>query len=261
MVTIKLAIMATGERDEVRRAQRFTPLLVALNRIRGPLALIDVRSDSDGGVDFAEVAFEWTARGRAFTVSSAADPATATATASVLGWGANPPVRPRIVRTDAVSPTPLDSLRKAVARARKAAPKAAIVIWSDEVLAQLDAKAQSAFRTYCRRAKVRWVSVDSGVVTLDGEPIADCNTDATAITVFNSFELTPEEMDFIEYERIHWGKLRSKESLVRAHWGLPLVRYYQRLYAIMESSAARRYDPVLVRAFDESQKPAQSRGR
>ena len=174
----------------------------------------------------------------------------------------------------------LDQLRAAVARARKSNPKATVVVWSPAVLVYLDPERRAEFQRYCLRAKVRWVSLDgrrvlpgladaatarglSGdyILSLDGEPLAEVDPLGRSATIANGYGLTPEEMDMIEFERVHWGALRSKESLVRTHWGIALVRYYQRLYAIMESTAARRYDPVLVRAFDESHKPPTSRGR
>jgi hypothetical protein len=184
-------------------------------------------------------------------------------------------VAPPITAGDAV-----DRIRDAVARARKVAPKATIVVWSPAVLVYLDPAKRLEFQRYCLRAKVRWVSLDGKSVlpglaesaaalgldgdfllSLDGEPIAEVDALGRSARVLNNFGLTPEDMDLIEFERVHWGATRSKESLVRTHWGMPLVRYYQRLYAIMESAAARRYDPVLVRVFDESRDSVSPRSR
>jgi hypothetical protein len=174
----------------------------------------------------------------------------------------------------------LDQLRAAVARARKSAPKATVVVWSPAVLVYLDPSRRAEFQKYCRRAKIRWISLDGRnvlagmaaaatergldgefLLTLDGEPIAEVDALGRSAKILNTAGLSPDDMDLLEFERVHWGALRSKESLVRTHWGLPLVRYYQRLYAIMESAAARRYDPVLVRAFDESRDSANLRSR
>jgi len=99
------------------------------------------------------------------------------------------------------------------------------------------------------------------VLTLDGQPIASVDPLGRSMRVLNESGLTPEELDLIEFERVYWGPIRSKESLVREHFGLPLVRYYQRLYPIMESAAARRYDPVLVRAFVEARRSGEPRRR
>jgi hypothetical protein len=118
---------------------------------------------------------------------------------------------------------------------------------------------------------VRWISLDGRrviprigdkadelgidgdfLLSLDGVPIASADPLGRQVTVYGSSGLTPEDVDLVEFERENWGPARSKESLVRKVWNLPLVRYYQRLYGIMELPAARRYDPILVRSFAES---------
>jgi hypothetical protein len=176
--------------------------------------------------------------------------------------------RPTITAGDAVA-----EIRAAVARARKATPKATIVVSSPAVLVYLDPADREKFATYCARAKVRWISLDgrrviprigdaadvmgiSGdfVLSLDGVPIASADPLGRHVTVFDPSGLSPEDVDLIEFERENWGPTRSKESLVRKVWNLPLVRYYQRLYGIMELTAARRYDPILVRSFAETSK-------
>ncbi|CAB4538353.1 unannotated protein [freshwater metagenome] len=162
-------------------------------------------------------------------------------------------------------------IRAAVARARKAAPKATIVVSSPAVLVYLDPAEREKFASYCTRANVRWISLDGRrviprigdaadergiegdfVLSLDGVPIASVDPLGRQVTVYGESGLSPEEVDVIEFERENWGPTRSKESLVRKVWNLPLVRYYQRLYGIMESAAARRYDPILVRSFAET---------
>ena len=182
---------------------------------------------------------------------------------------------PKITAGDAVA-----EIRAAVSRARRAAPKATVVIWSPAVLVYLSPEKRAEFAAYCRRAKVLWISLDGRAVlpglsdastaagldgdyilTRDGIPIAEVDPLGRSATVLNNHGLAPEEMDLIEFERVNWGPVRSKESLVRTHWSLPLVRYYQRLYAIMEGVAARRYDPILVRAFDEAKDKPTPRGR
>jgi len=83
-------------------------------------------------------------------------------------------------------------------------------------------------------------------------PIAGVDPLGRHVTVYGASGLSPEDVDVIEFERENWGPAQSKESLVRKVWTLPLVRYYQRLYGIMELTAARRYDPILVRSFAET---------
>ena len=322
----RIAKLAQSRSTQTNDPRRCTPLVIALNRIRGPVALIEVGASAGLTMIPDRYSYEWTARGRRIVADPKSGPSTVTLTADVSGWGANPPVIPNIVHREGidlnpldvtnnddrewlealvwpeqsdrlelirsaadivgeVSPTltagdALDQLRGAVARARRAVPKATIVIWSPAVLVYLDPVRRVEFQKYCLRAKVRWVSLDGRAVlpglaeaatakgldgdyllTFDGEPIAEVDPLGRSARITNTVGLSPDEMDLIEFERVHWGQLRSKESLVRAHWGIPLVRYYQRLYAIMESAVARRYDPVLVRTFDEARDSTPARSR
>ena len=69
-------------------------------------------------------------------------------------------------------------------------------------------------------------------------------------------ELSGDDIDILEFERVHWGAFPNKESAVRKRFGLSLARYYQRVYALCHTEAAVRYDAVLVRSCLEA---AQSR--
>jgi hypothetical protein len=174
--------------------------------------------------------------------------------------------RPTLTAGDLVA-----EIRAAVDRARKAARKATIVVSSPAVLVYLDPTEREKFATYCLRAKVRWVTLDGRrviprigdaaddrgidgdfLLSLDGVPIAAVDPLGREVRVAARSGLSPEDIDLIEFERENWGPSRSKESLVRKVWNLPLVRYYQRLYGIMELPAAKRYDPILVRSFAEA---------
>ena len=322
----RIASLAKERATQTNDPRRCSPLLIALSRIRGPIALIEVGASAGLTLIPDRYSYAWTARGRRIVADPVPGPSTVTLTADVTGWGANPPAIPRIAYREGIDLNPLnvtnaldrewlealvwpeqtdrlelvrnaadivaevspmlttgdalDQLRAAVARARKSAPKATVVVWSPAVLVYLDPSRRAEFQKYCRRAKVRWISLDGRnvlaglaaaatergldgefLLTLDGEPIAEVDALGRSAKILNTAGLSPDDMDLLEFERVHWGALRSKESLVRTHWGLPLVRYYQRLYAIMESAAARRYDPVLVRAFDESRDSANLRSR
>ena len=322
----RIASLAKERATQTNDPRRCSPLLIALSRIRGPIALIEVGASAGLTLIPDRYSYVWTARGRRIVADPTSGPSTVKLTADVTGWGANPPTIPRIAYREGIDLNPLnvtnaldrewlealvwpeqtdrlelvrnavdivaevspvltagdalDQLRAAVARARKSAPKATVVVWSPAVLVYLDPARRAEFQKYCRRAKVRWISLDGRnvlaglsaaatergldgefLLTLDGEPIAEVDALGRSATILNTAGLSPDDMDLLEFERVHWGALRSKESLVRTHWGLPLVRYYQRLYAIMESAAARRYDPVLVRAFDESRDSANLRSR
>jgi len=322
----RIATLAKERATQTNDPRRCSPLLIALSRIRGPIALIEVGASAGLTLIPDRYSYAWNARGRRIVADPVSGPSTVTLTADVTGWGADPAAIPRIAYREGIDLNPLnvtnsldrewlealvwpeqtdrlelvrkaadivaeaspvlttgdalDQLRAAVARARKSAPKATVVVWSPAVLVYLDPERRTEFQKYCRRAKLRWISLDGRnvlaglgaaatergldgefLLTLDGEPIAEVDALGRSAKIVNPAGLSPDDMDLLEFERVHWGALRSKESLVRTHWGLPLVRYYQRLYAIMESAAARRYDPVLVRAFDESRDSANLRSR
>jgi len=314
-----IAKLAKTRATQTNDPRRCTPLLVALDRIRGPIALIEVGASAGLTLFPDRYTYKWNARGRSVTSLPADGPSTVSLVADIAGWGANPPRRPNIVHREGIDLSPLDvtnsadndwlealvwpeqtdrldivraaadivaqssptltagdavaEIRAAVARARKAAPKATIVVSSPAVLVYLDPAEREKFATYCARATVRWISLDGRrviprigdaadelgiegdfVLSLDGVPIASTDPLGRQVTVHGGSGLSPEDVDFIEFERENWGPTRSKESLVRKVWNLPLVRYYQRLYGIMESPAARRYDPILVRSFADTSK-------
>jgi len=309
--------LAKSRATQTNDPRRCTPLLVALDRIRGPIALIEVGASAGLTLFPDRYSFAWNSRGRQVISHPTDGPSTVMLNADIAGWGANPPRRPNIVHREGIDLSPLDvtkpadrdwlealvwpeqtdrldivraaadlvaqspptitagdavaEIRSAVARARKAAPKATIVVSSPAVLVYLDPAGREKFAAYCARAKVHWISLDGRrviprigdaadekgiegdfVLSLDGIPIASADPLGRQVTVYGSSGLSPEEVDLIEFERENWGPARSKESFVRKAWNLPLVRYYQRLYGIMGTSAARRYDPILVRSFAET---------
>jgi len=312
-----IAKLANTRSTQTNDPRRCTPLLVALDRVRGPIALIEVGASAGLTLFPDRYSYIWNAPGRTVTSHPAEGLSTVSLVADIAGWGANPPRRPNIVHREGIDLAPLDvtkpadrdwlealvwpeqterldlvrasaeivaqspprltagdavaEIRAAVARARKAAPTATVVVSSPAVLVYLDPAEREKFATYCARAKVRWVSLDGRrvisrigdaadergiegefVLSLDGVPIAGVDPLGRHVTVYGASGLSPEDVDVIEFERENWGPAQSKESLVRKVWNLPLVRYYQRLYGIMELTAARRYDPILVRSFAET---------
>ncbi len=312
-----IAKLAQTRSTQTNDPRRCTPLLVALERIRGPIALVEVGASAGLTLFPDRYSYSWNAPGRTITSHPADGPSTVSLVADIAGWGANPPRRPTIVHREGIDLNPLDvtnpadndwlealvwpeqaerldlvraaahivaqslpritagdavaEIRSAVARARKAAPKATIVVSSPAMLVYLDPAEREKFATYCARAKVRWISLDGRrviprigdaademgiegdfVLSLDNVPIASIDPLGRQVTVYGASGLSPADVDFIEFERENWGPTRSKESLVRKVWNLPLVRYYQRLYGIMEQAAARRYDSILVRSFAET---------
>ncbi len=311
-----IAKLAKSHATQTNDPRRCTPLLVALNRVRGPIALIEVGAAAGLTLFPDRYSYRWTAPGRVIESHPASGESSVLLTADIAGWGASPPRRPQVVYREGIDLNPLDvrepedrawlealvwpeqharlelvraaadlvahdpprmtagdavaQIRGAVARARAAARNATIVIWSPAVLVYLDPAERDTFANYCLRAKVRWVSLDGRrviprigdaadsagiagdfIVSVDGTPIASVDPLGRQLTLVDASGLTPEEIDLIEFERINWGPTRSKESAVRKAWTMSLVRYYQRLYAIMETPAARRYDSVVVRSFTD----------
>jgi len=68
---------------------------------------------------------------------------------------------------------------------------------------------------------------------------------------------TPDQLDesdreLLECERELWGPSPAKEAAVAERFGLSMPAYYQRLYRICQTSAAVKYDSVLVRHILET---------
>ncbi len=309
-----IATLAERRSTQTNDPRRCTPLLIALDRIGGPIALVEVGASAGLTLFPDRYSYNWNAPGRSITSHPADGPSPVSLEADIAGWGARPPRRPNIVHREGIDLSPLDvnnpddrdwlealvwpeqaerldlvrvaagivakssprltagdavaEIRSAVARARKAAPAATIVVSSPAVLVYLDPLERDKFVKYCARAKVRWISVDGRQViphigtaadelgiegdfllSLDGVPIAAIDPLGRNAIVYGASGLSPRDIDMIEFERQNWGPSPSKESLVRKVWDLPLVRYYQLLYGIMEITAARRYDPILVKSF------------
>ena len=73
--------------------------------------------------------------------------------------------------------------------------------------------------------------------------------------------LSEEDRAILEFARTHWGAFPNKESAVRERFGLPLARYYQRVYAICQLPEALAYDAVLVRNCQEAAAARQAQKR
>lgn len=310
----KIARLARSRSVQTNDPRRCSPLIVALQKVRGPISLIEIGAAAGLTLIPDLYSYRLTARGRTISLDPSAGTSTVVLESDIEGWGAAELRMPNIVYREGIDVSPLDltqsgdrewlealvwpeqtvrlelvraavtlarealvsviagdavaEIRAAVARARKAAPRSTIVVWSPAVLVYLDPAQRAAFRKYCSSAKVRWISLDGRqvlpglddastqagitdpfVLSRDGVAIAGVDPLGRSITLAPTGGLTAEEVDLIEFERIHWGATRGKESLVRKHWQMSLVRYYQRVYGIMEGAAARRYDPVLTSSF------------
>src|SRR3954469_3600755 len=60
-------------------------------------------------------------------------------------------------------------------------------------------------------------------------------------------ELTPLETEILEFERQWWRLPGAKEQAIRDRFGLSSTRYHQQLNALLDSPAALRADPMLVK--------------
>src|SRR6201746_2204814 len=60
-------------------------------------------------------------------------------------------------------------------------------------------------------------------------------------------ELTPLEAEILEFERQWWRLAGAKEQAIRDRFGLSSTRYHQQLNALLDSPAALRADPMLVK--------------
>lgn len=59
--------------------------------------------------------------------------------------------------------------------------------------------------------------------------------------------LTERELALLDFERDWASRVGAKEAAILAEFGLPAARYYQMLYVLIDSPAALRHDPLLVR--------------
>lgn len=70
------------------------------------------------------------------------------------------------------------------------------------------------------------------------------------------------ESRLLDFERAWAGRLGNREAAIRAEFGVSTARYYQMLYALIDSPIAVRHDPLLVRRLQrlrESRRRARAR--
>ena len=91
-VIAKLAKTRSTQTNDPRRC---TPLLIALDRIRGPIALVEVGASAGLTLFPDRYTYTWNSPGRSVTSHPADGPSTVSLVADIAGWGANPPRRPR----------------------------------------------------------------------------------------------------------------------------------------------------------------------
>lgn len=60
-------------------------------------------------------------------------------------------------------------------------------------------------------------------------------------------ELDDDELRVLAFERAWADRIGNREAAIRSEFGVSPARYYQMLYALIESPLAVRHDPLLVR--------------
>jgi hypothetical protein len=60
-------------------------------------------------------------------------------------------------------------------------------------------------------------------------------------------ELSARDLDILAFERAWWRRGGKKEEAIREEFGISAARYYQVLGALIETPAALREDPMLVK--------------
>jgi hypothetical protein len=64
--------------------------------------------------------------------------------------------------------------------------------------------------------------------------------------------LGDRDRQILEFERQWWRHAGAKEEAIRAEFALSAARYYQLLNAVIDSPAAVRHDPMLVRRLQRT---------
>ncbi|MEP6844134.1 MAG: DUF3263 domain-containing protein [Pseudolysinimonas sp.] len=62
-----------------------------------------------------------------------------------------------------------------------------------------------------------------------------------------STTLGDADLRLLDFERAWSSRVGAKEAAILAEFAVPAARYYQMLYVLIDSPAALRHDPLLVR--------------
>ena len=74
--------------------------------------------------------------------------------------------------------------------------------------------------------------------------------------------LDDTELRVLAFERAWADRVGNREAAIRSEFGVSSARYYQMLYALIDSPIAVRHDPLLVRRLQrlrESRRRARTR--
>jgi hypothetical protein len=85
------------------------------------------------------------------------------------------------------------------------------------------------------------------------------------VPAFHPAQPTSDQLDemglrVLEFERAWASRIGPKDAAIRSEFSIPAARYYQMLYALIDSPAALRSDPLLVRRLQRL-RDARSRAR
>lgn len=64
--------------------------------------------------------------------------------------------------------------------------------------------------------------------------------------------LPERERSILDFERQWWRHAGAKEEAIRSQFSLSAARYYQLLNAVIDTPAAVRHDPMLVRRLQRA---------
>ena len=73
-------------------------------------------------------------------------------------------------------------------------------------------------------------------------------------------QLDELSLRMLEFERRWASRVGAKDAAIRSEFSIPAARYYQMLYALIDSPVALRSDPLLVRRLQRL-RDARSRAR
>jgi hypothetical protein len=75
-----------------------------------------------------------------------------------------------------------------------------------------------------------------------------------------SDQLDEFSLRMLEFERMWATQVGAKDAAIRSEFSIPAARYYQMLYALIDSPVALRSEPLLVRRLQRL-RDARSRAR
>ena len=191
----------------------------------------------------------------------AAAPAGATPVVVALGTLVYlpPPARLEVLRRSARARRPARDARAGDRAARgRGAPRGADRARADAVRARARRRA-ARLRVRARRSAV--LAVAGGATGCRGRRrprIAACRHPTPRPR--RADELDELSLRMLDFEREWASRVGAKDAAIRAEFSIPAARYYQMLYALIDSPVALRSDPLLVRRLQRL-RDARSRAR